>query len=114
MYSLKIKMNHLLKRNGMDYYKVNKIDHKPLKFDKIYALESITHIFMGTYSGIMRDEYGYILCILRDVTKKDKQGQLSKIEGASYFSREYTFYDVEEIREKSLKAKLSMEERALN
>ena len=85
-----------------------------MKVGKIYAVKTNTRNCIGTYNGIMRDNYGYILCILCDVIQKDKQGHLSKIEGASYFSREYTFYDVEEIREKGRKARQAMEERAFD
>ena len=85
-----------------------------MKVGKTYAVETKSRICIGTYNGIMRDDYGYILCILCDVIQNDKQGHLSKIKGASYFSREYTFYDVEEIRENGKKARQVMEERALN
>ena len=108
-------MNHCLKRNGMDHYKFNKINHIPLIFDKIYALETETRIYIGTYDGIIRDSYGCILCRLTRVIEKDKQGQLSKkLEGVSYFSREYTFYDVEEIRKNGKKSRQTMEKRALD
>ena len=106
--------------NGFEYddydhfkdFKVNKIDYNPLKFDKIYALEPLNRrIYRGIYIGSFRDKYGYIICKFRDVM--DKQGQLSEL-GLSHFSREYTFYDVEEIREKGKKSRQSMEQRSLD
>jgi hypothetical protein len=93
-------------------FKVNKIDHNPLKFDKIYALKILTtnpRIYRGIYIGSFRDKYGYIICKFRDIMDK----QLSEIR-TSHFSREYTFYDVEEIRENGKKARQNMEQRALN
>jgi neutral trehalase len=53
---------------------------------------------------------------LSNVTKKDKQRYplFEKLEGVSYFSREYTFYDVEEIRKNAKKARQSMEKRSLD
>lgn len=109
-------MNHCLKRKGMDHYKFNKTNHIPLKFDKIYALETERYIYIGTYDGIIRDSYGCILCRLNRVMKKDKTGKSlsEKIEGVSYFSREYTFWDVEDIRLNAKRARQTMEKRALD
>ena len=120
MYSLRIKMNHHLKSNIIEYdeyeyfkyFRVIKIDENPLKFDKIYALktlESNQRIYRGIYIGSFRDKYGYIICKFRDVMDK----QLSEI-GISYFSREYIFYDIQEIRNKAKNARQCMELRALN
>ena len=110
-------MDPFYKRNriGIEYhefndYKVNKIDHNPLIFDKIYALEPLGFpIYRGIYIGTIRDKYGYIICKFRDVIQRHPLSI-----GISYFSREYTFYDVEEIRENGKKARQSMEQRALN
>lgn len=90
--------------------------HNPLKFDKIYALETERYIYIGTYNGIIRDAYGYFLCLFKNVIKKDKQIHTlcEKLEGVSYFSREYTFYDIEEIKKKAKNARQSMEQRALD
>jgi hypothetical protein len=110
-------MDHCLKRNGMDnHYKVNKIDYNPLIFDKIYALDTENHIYIGTYSGIIRDNYGCFLCLLSNIIKKDKQRHSlsEKLKGISYFSRQYTFYDVEEIRKNAKNARQSMEKRTLD
>lgn len=104
---LEVEMNHCLKRKGID---------NSLNYDKIYALETETYIYIGTYEGIIRDSYGYVLCLLSHVIKKDKTGKSlsEKIKGVSYFSREYTFYDVEEIRDNGKKARQSMEKRSLD
>jgi hypothetical protein len=103
-------------RNIIEYdesfedFKVNKMDHNPLKFDKIYALKPLNRrIYRGIYIGTIRDKYGYIICKFRDVMDK----QLSEI-GISYFSREYTFYDIEEIIDNGKKARQTMEQRALD
>jgi hypothetical protein len=94
--------------------KVN--DHTPLIFDKIYALETERYIYIGRYSGIICDNYGYFLCLFSNVIKKDKQGNTlsEKLQGISYFSRKYTFYDVEEIRKKAKISRQSMEQRSLD
>lgn len=103
-------------KDNLEMNHCNKIDHNPLKFDKRYALESEKYIYIGTHNGIMRDNYGYILCILCNVIKKkkNKKGQFKKLEGVSYFSQEYTFYDIEEIRKKAKMARQSMEQRSLD
>lgn len=88
--------------------------NNPLKYDKRYALESEKYIYTGIYTGKIRDNYGYFLCLFSDVIKKNKRGQSKKIQGVSYFSQEYTFYDIEEIRKKAKMARQSMEQRSLD
>lgn len=69
-------------------------------------------VLLGSiYEGIMVKTYPNPDVIkMKNVTRF---GISNRISDFSFFSKEFIFYDIEEIREKALQARQSMEQRAL-
>ena len=91
---------------------------KKMTVGKIYAVESRTRLCIGTYIGRVfdaDDDY-----ILKDVIQKNKpfvsyfMRKPRQIKHTAVFTPNDIVYDLEEIREKSQRAKQSMDQRALN
>ena len=95
-----------------------------MKLNKIYAVESKTRFYIGTYVSHGYDFNKDKLYILKGVIQKNKP---KNNPNCSYFmcpTREiisydvifpnHIVYDLEEIRENGKKARQSMEQRALN
>jgi len=103
------------------------MDELCLKFNKRYLVETKNkNHYIGEYKEYVIDPHGYVVYyILDNVTSyytnyydKHYSGlrktKAEKLKTDAFFSPTDTFYDLEEMRQKGKKARLAMEQRALD
>ena len=95
-------------------------DYPRLILNKIYVAETRNkNIYIGKYTEYVK-QHGYIMYyILDNVTNYhysfwSKKIKSEKLKGTAFFSSTDTFYELEEIKDNGKKARLAMEQRALD